>query len=200
MSPLNLKIGQPTDHGFDEPLGLLSDCHRRIERFLGAMLTVTRNLRGGHLDETSRDILQQALRYFATSAPRHTADEEASLFPRLRAASGARAAEALETLDALEADHREAEQRHAVVDRLVRRWVEAHELSREDAETLVDQLESLSASYARHIGIEDHDLFPAAAAILSPADLEEVGREMADRRGVPFRASELLRRAPGARS
>ena len=33
-----VKIGQPVDHGFDAPLGLLSDCHRRIEKFLGSSL------------------------------------------------------------------------------------------------------------------------------------------------------------------
>ncbi len=199
MSPLTIPIGGKTDHGFDEPLGLLSDCHRRIERFLGAMLSVSRNLRGAHLDETSRDMLRQGLRYFATSAPRHTEDEEASLFPRLRASTERRAAEALGTLEALEADHREAEQRHAAVDALVRRWIETDRLSDEDATTLVEHLEFLSAAYARHIGIEDHDLFPAAASILSAADLEAIGREMAERRGVAFRPPDVLRRAPGAR-
>ena len=34
-----IQIGQGADHSFDEPLGLLSDCHRRIEQFLGVPLT-----------------------------------------------------------------------------------------------------------------------------------------------------------------
>lgn len=34
------QIGQRVDHDFDEPLGLLSDCHRRIEHFLRALVTV----------------------------------------------------------------------------------------------------------------------------------------------------------------
>jgi hypothetical protein len=42
-----IHIGRPTEHGFDEPLGLLSDCHRRIERFLGAMLTIVKRSGGG---------------------------------------------------------------------------------------------------------------------------------------------------------
>jgi len=36
-----LKVGQRSDHGFDEPLGLLSDCHRRIERFLKTLAAIT---------------------------------------------------------------------------------------------------------------------------------------------------------------
>ena len=42
-----VRIGQPADHGFDERLGLLSDCHRRIEQFLGLLSTVAGGRRGG---------------------------------------------------------------------------------------------------------------------------------------------------------
>ena len=35
-----LKIGGPPEHGFDQPLGLLSDCHRRIEHFLFVLSTI----------------------------------------------------------------------------------------------------------------------------------------------------------------
>ena len=38
--------------------------------------------------------------------------------------------------------------------------------------------------YREHIAIEDHDVFPAAARVLSAADVEAVGREMAVRRGL----------------
>ncbi|MGE5357891.1 MAG: hemerythrin domain-containing protein [Bacteroidales bacterium] len=194
MKPLTIALGTRPDHGFDEPLGLLSDCHRRIERFLGAMLGVTRQLRGETLDESSRTVLLQSIRYFNTSAPRHTADEEASLFPRLRASADPRAAQTLATLAALESDHREAEERHAAVDALVTRWIDRNRLSEEETEQLSVHLEALSALYARHIGIEDHELFPAAGEILSASEIEAVGREMAGRRGVPFLPPEPLRR------
>ena len=36
------------------------------------------------------------------------------------------------------------------------------------------------------IKVEDEELFPAAARILAPTDLEAIGREMAARRDVPF--------------
>lgn len=45
-----LQIGQHPDHGFTEPLGLLSDCHRRIEHFLLVLLTVDRDAAGGQLE------------------------------------------------------------------------------------------------------------------------------------------------------
>ena len=40
--------------------------------------------------------LDSALTYFAVAAPKHTADEEQSLFPRLRAAHDPHAAQALD--------------------------------------------------------------------------------------------------------
>ena len=44
-----LRVGSAPDHGFDEPLGLLSDCHRRIEHFLSHLIALARKNRGGPL-------------------------------------------------------------------------------------------------------------------------------------------------------
>jgi hypothetical protein len=41
-----LKVGQSVDHGFDWPTGLPGDCHRRVERFLGMLVAVTREWQG----------------------------------------------------------------------------------------------------------------------------------------------------------
>ena len=41
-----IQIGQRADHGFDEPLGLLSDCHRRIEHFLRVLSTISADAAG----------------------------------------------------------------------------------------------------------------------------------------------------------
>ena len=35
-----VQLGAKPEHSFDEPLGLLSDCHRRIEKFLDVMIRV----------------------------------------------------------------------------------------------------------------------------------------------------------------
>jgi HEAT repeat protein len=60
------------------------------------------------LTDDARAALESALRYFRESAPKHTADEEESLFPRLRELQDPAIEKALATLDALEADHRKA--------------------------------------------------------------------------------------------
>jgi hemerythrin-like domain-containing protein len=179
-----IQIGQRPDHGFDEPLGLLSDCHRRIEHFLRVLVAVDAQAAGGPLDPDARRALEGALTYFAVAAPRHTADEEASLFPRLRQSGDRDAARALALLDALERDHEAADVDHAVVDTIVRRWLEADALTSEEQTDLRARLDRLVALYERHIQIEDTELFPAAARVLTTAEIRDVGREMASRRQI----------------
>jgi len=182
-----LKIGQQPDHGFDEPLGLLSDCHRRIEHFLNVLATIAGRGNGSALSVPERAQLQEALTYFTIAAPKHTADEEESLFPRLEAAGDESARHLLDVVQRLESDHREADAHHAAVDRLGRRWLAANMLSDEDVSELRLHLAHLAALYRAHIAIEDRELFPAAARVLSASDVDAIGREMASRRSVPFK-------------
>ena len=179
-----LKIGGQQDHNFDQPLGLLSDCHRRIEHFLARLATIANHAGGAELTDNQRAQLEAAITYFATAAPRHTADEEDSLFPRLRASSDPWAATALELVDRLEDDHAAATEHHEVVDRIVRRWLADGHLQVADVEQLLERLEQLTAMYDAHIALEDNQVFPAAAQILSKEDIREIGQEMLARRSL----------------
>jgi hypothetical protein len=55
-------------------------------------------------------------------------------------------------------------------------------LSIEDAQELGDRLGDLHAIYREHIAVEDRQLFPVAARLLSSSQLHDIGREMAARR------------------
>ena len=57
---------------FANPVGLLSDCHRRIESFLSTLLAVASHADGA-LDMERRNALETALKYFREAAPMHTA-------------------------------------------------------------------------------------------------------------------------------
>lgn len=164
----------PLEHDFDEPLGLLSDCHRRIERFLEVLRKVAADS-PEDLPLNYRQALKSALDYFEEAAPKHTADEEHSLFPRL-----AGNPEAARTIRELQADHQRADQLHARVNTICRRWLSEGVLA--DREQLCQALDSLAELYAEHIQTEDSRLFPLAAELLSYEALAEVGREMAARR------------------
>ena len=180
-----VQIGQKRESDFSDPLGLLSDCHRRIERFLAVLNRVASECAGGGLSPEEQAAFENALRYFQEAAPRHTADEEESLFPRLRSSRDPAARTALASLAALEADHTVAAQDHAVVDRLGHNWIDNGPLSEQEHSTVSAALSRLSNLYARHIVVEDADLFPLAARVLQPDELASIGEEMAARRGLP---------------
>lgn len=177
-----IKIGQRPGHGFDEPLGLLGDCHRRIEYFLQVLTATAQQASGGSLNAVQRKGLESALEYFATAAPRHTKDEEDSLFPRIRQSADASAADALATIDRLEQDHGEAQRHHTAVDVLVTRWLADDALDAADVAALREHLSALDAIYEAHIAVEDREVFPAAARLLSAEELAAIGREMESRR------------------
>src|SRR5436305_12589946 len=111
-------------HAFTEPLGLLSDCHRRIEMFLGSLSAIAR-LSGQPLNDEGRRALDNALRYFREAASKHTADEEVSLFPCLRQLHFDEYESVFARMDALEHYHQRAESLHTEVDRLGRDYLNA---------------------------------------------------------------------------
>ena len=44
-----IQLSRQTDHDFTQPLGLMADCHRRVEQFLDIMLRVADRAAGGPL-------------------------------------------------------------------------------------------------------------------------------------------------------
>ena len=177
-----IQIGQKRQADFDDPLGMLSDCHRRIESFLAALVSLARERRGGTLDVGAKTSLANALEYFRNSGPRHTADEEESLFPRMRESEAGAAA--LHSIGALHADHVTADRAHNEIDALGTRWLNEGQLSQDDAERMAELLEELATLYEHHIGVEDRELFPAAGRVLTAEHIASIGEEMARRRGI----------------
>ena len=167
---------------FDDPLGLMESCHRRVERFLGILLRVARG--PTTLDPERRRGLEAALAYFRESGPLHTEDEEQSLHPRLRDAQPSDPEGLLARIEALELDHREAEPLHEVIESLGQDWLEAGSLSNQDQRRLCTALDALAALYPEHIRFEDEVLYPWAATVLSDSAVASMGVELAVRRGV----------------
>jgi hemerythrin-like domain-containing protein len=183
-----IAIGQKLESDFRNPLGLLSDCHRRIERFLDGLIAISEEAQGNKLDDLQRQQFEVGLRYFREAASKHTLDEEDSLFPRLRTRQDSESVAALALLDSLHADHAEAEIRHRRVDELGCKWLTEEKLPLDNVRRLLNLLNGLRTTYERHIGVEDNELFPFAGRILDGAELEAIAREMAARRGLVFSA------------
>lgn len=179
-----ITIGAKPAGDFSNPIELLSDCHRRIERFLAVLVSVARQTHGDPMTEEQREEWLRALDYFRNAAPRHTADEEESLFPRLRQMEHLELRDALAKLQELEKDHEEAAGWHAEVDQLGTRWLMDIKLKREDAKRLTEALDQLTKLYAHHLVVEDESVFPLAAAVLPHTEKARIGIEMAQRRGL----------------
>ena len=179
-----IRIGEKPESDFTDPIGMLGDCRRRIVRYLHVLVVLTTHQKGGQLSDEQRALLSTSLRYFREAAPKHTADEEESLFPRLRRIESPDIEAVLARIESLEQDHECADRSHVEVDRLGRLWLTAGQLSSDDAsrfEELVCQLETL---YRHHIRIEDAEVFPCAARVLAAVDRQAIGDEMAVRRGL----------------
>jgi len=182
-----IKIGNKTDSDFNDPIGLLEDCHRRIEKFLSVLQTLASQAQGNSFTKEQRAAIETSLQYFREAAPKHTADEEESLGPRLRASQHHEAKDILSDLDHLHTDHVGADHNHRAVDELFRRWLADGFLPAREFLNLASLLDSLRDTYARHINEEETQVFPKAARVLTGSDLRAVASEMAKRRGVADR-------------
>lgn len=191
-------LGQTPDAGFDEPLKLLSDCHRRIEKFLDILIRVSDESRGAPLGPQQRDAMEASLRYFKNAAPWHTRDEEDSLFPRMRKVDDPRAQAVMKQIDALEDDHVIAEVLHSEVNELGQLWLDVDHLGPMNVTRLRGLLVELRDTYRRHIAEEDDVIFPLAGEVLNESQLNGIGREMALRRGIdPDHPTPRCRHAHG---
>jgi len=178
--PVNLgTTGQPD---FDQPIELMMDCHRRIEHFLGVLQKVAARYPDQPLDSQGREALETTLNYFRSAAPRHTADEEQSLFPRLRQVDSPEVKQAMAEIDRLESDHRKAEAAHARLDELGRQWLDDGTLSGESLAEFRGLLDELAQAYGEHIAIEDDSVFELATRVLTAEQLRAIGNEMKQRR------------------
>jgi len=179
-----VQLGDRGQPDFTRPIEMMIDCHRRIESFLAVLERVADRNAGGELyDEASR-ALRAALHYFQTAAPNHTADEEDSLFPALRALERADLEPLLEQAEELEKQHTRAVALHERVHEVAQRWLESGTLDTRSLEAMRRDLATLRTLYQEHIAFEDGTLFPEAERALGETAVERIGREMAARRGI----------------
>jgi hemerythrin-like domain-containing protein len=169
-------LGDHAAPGYDDPLGMLAACHRRIERQLATLGRLQRHLPEHGCDNDARGAARGILKYFDTAAIHHHADEEESIFPRL-VALAPQVASAL--VADLAADHH----------RLASHWRHVRPLlaaiaAGARANLGPRQVMEIRRAYDLHIAREEAELIPLAGALLPPSALAEVSREMAARRGL----------------
>ncbi len=176
-----VKIGTK-HHKIGESLTLLSDCHRRIERFLYVLITVSRQCFGNELNPEQQRVVETALKYFRDTAPKHELDEEESLFPRMRASGNPLVERVLNRLETLEEEHPILDLHHQEVESFFKLWMLRGWLSEQEGHHLRTALSKLSRMYHKHIHLEETEVFPLAMQVLKPFEIESIRHEMAARR------------------
>jgi hemerythrin-like domain-containing protein len=166
---------------FEHPLEMLVACHDRIEAQCETLKRLAAHLPASGCDEQAREAAAAVMRYFDTAGQHHQDDEEHDLFPRvLAAARGENTQRIALLIGKLQREHGEIE----------RAWREIRarleKITRGEPAPLDELTANLFAALHRaHIAIEEANLFPLAAMLLDAAQMAELGRCMARRRGHP---------------
>lgn len=171
------------------PLEMLLDCHARIRHF--TQLSRTLAHAQGVSETEIADAARSVYRYFKRALPLHEADENQSLFPRLREVLplGGLVREAAETMV----------KQHKAIDELVAELLSVCDtLQRHPdrlpvlARRLQDVTAALAQIFAAHLRLEETVIFPALKS-LRPEQVAEILHEMQERRRTPHGAIHLIR-------
>lgn len=174
-------IGNPSSArpvGFDTPLAMIAECHRRIEKQLRTLERLTPHLKEHGSDKAAAQAAESILRYFELAAPKHHADEEQDLFPGLlESVAGSDAVCLRQLIEGLESEHSELERKWYSL-RSVLQAVAAGQPAILDAEAVRD----FQSIYVRHIAREEGEVLPMAERLLSDEAKAAIGEAMRLRR------------------
>jgi iron-sulfur cluster repair protein YtfE (RIC family) len=169
-----LKIGKKNDSpNLDDRL---VDCHARIRHFLSTARKLAE--RPGAPDDQLREAASGVQRYFTEALPRHVADEDESITPKLRGRDA-------DVDAALARMHEEHERHEPIFARLVELCAAIAE-SPARAKELAPELDELSATAERemlsHLELEERVVIPALVRLMTPAERDQIIAEMNARR------------------
>jgi hemerythrin-like domain-containing protein len=172
------------------PLEMLQGCHARIRHFMQLSRTLAEAV-----DASQDDISDAAVsltRYFSEALPLHEADENQTLFPRLYDAAPL-ASPLREAANAMVEQHHAINELVAELLSLCSTIRRQPELLPSLARHLRQVTSALDQVFDSHLHMEETVIFPALLQFTS-AQLEEISREMQQRRLPPPQGIHLVRR------
>lgn len=163
---------------FDQPLEMLHACHGKILQQCDTLEKLAAHLPTHGCDNAAQQAARRILRYFDTAGQFHHLDEENDLFPALRLSAGNNA-QLNELLAKLLAEH----------EGMLAAWYSVRDVLQQldkgdNIPLTAAQVEDFTHRYRNHIAIEERDLLPWAARLLTPSQQARIGKNMAARRGV----------------
>jgi hemerythrin-like domain-containing protein len=166
-----LKNGDESD-----AIDLLLGCHTRIRHFTSVALKLSQP--GAPADQV-RSAAAAVHKYYSQALPLHEADENDSVYPRLKAAlAGAPTDPLAEANQAMVDQHRTI---NRTVASLLPQWQRSMDDAGAAPATAAEAAE-LDAAWRDHLGLEERLIFPALRERLSTEDRHAIRQEMQDRR------------------
>ncbi len=172
--------------GFANALHLWLACHDRFERVIALIERLADHVDRHGPDAAAGITAREVRRFFEEAMPRHHADEEQDLFPRVlqrarQARRNGESATAARAIERLGADH-------GAIDALwrgMRELLGAIELeqARPPDRALIKRFVDAQIEHHR---VEDQIICPLAQRVLTPSDLDALGGSLAARRGLAW--------------
>ena len=163
-----------------DAVDMLLACHQRIRHFTAIAARLADA--GDALPPEIANAAEAVHRYYSIALPLHEADENDSVYPRLR--RSLTDAGELASLQAMVDQHGPIDE---VVARLIPRWAELQaspeRLGAHAAQLRADAAR-LQELWEEHLALEERIVFPLLRARLSPEDLQGIHAEMKLRRGI----------------
>ena len=175
--------------GFACPLDLWSACHDRGRRVAFLLHRLFRHLGEHGPSDATRVTAAEVRRYLTEAAPRHHADEDLDLFPRLQRRLDRRGPDFADAQAASEALQRLAPE-HERIESLWAPLCAALEQVRERSATAEQcaLADDFVDRFVPHHALEEQIILPVARRLLDREDLAAIGVSMAARRGTTWEA------------
>lgn len=161
--------------GFDDPLGVLRACHERMLGYCDMLEKLVSHIAEQGLDGEAKSAITKVVDYFTTSAAHHHQDEEENLFPILNGQS-------LKLADLVFRLRQEHQELNRLWDALAADFNKPSTLA--ENPDFAAHVSEFCQHYRDHIELENSELLFMAQHILSSRQLEEMGDDMAKRRGI----------------
>ena len=166
--------------GFDEPIALLRACHNKISAHCELIEQIVATLQNGSGEFDTRAAGRKVITYFSSSGRRHHEDEEQDLFPLLIRQS----LKLADLVNSLKQEHNRLEELWQAIEPELRRMPEPT-----DPDAFIAAASAFCSLNREHVIRENTDFLPVAQSSLSSQQIRDIGRAMANRRGVRYPSS-----------
>lgn len=163
------------------PFEMLAACHDRVRRSLDLLARLLQRWQddGATVSPEVAQAAQAVARYFNLAAPHHHDDEERHVLPQLRASGQP---ELLAAAAQIEADHQAFRQLWCTINPGLSALGACQHP--DPAEAWQAAAQAFIRLHASHLLLEDDLAFVAARQQMAPAELQAMGDDMAQRRGL----------------